>query len=101
RRLAPPARPARAQKVLVDTPDVDSTELANRDKLLRLLPVADVVLYVGSQEKYHDQIVWEIFNQQRKRRAFAFILNKWDRCVNTSGTGVLPDADLLHDLESE
>ena len=27
----------------------------------RMLPVADVVLYVGSQEKYHDQIVWDLF----------------------------------------
>src|SRR5262245_2178768 len=34
-------------KVLVDTPDLDSNEPANRVKLEELLPVADVVLYVG------------------------------------------------------
>src|SRR3954447_15756575 len=72
-------RPALAQKILVDTPDVDSNDLTNREKLVKLLPVADVVLYVGSQEKYHDRIVWDLFLQQRKRRAFAFVLNKWDR----------------------
>lgn len=100
-RLVSHDRPALEQKVLVDTPDVDSNDLTNRDKLLRLLPVADVVLYVGSQEKYHDQLVWELFLQQRKRRAFAFVLNKWDRCLHTAATGMRPDEDLLHDLESE
>lgn len=88
------------QKVLVDTPDVDSNDLANRDKLVELLPVADLVLYVGSQEKYHDQIGWELFKQHRHRRAFAFVLNKWDRCVD-AGAGLRPDQDLLNDLAAE
>jgi hypothetical protein len=99
-RLAAHDRPELRHKVLVDTPDLDSNDLANRDKLHRLLPVADVVLYVGSQEKYHDQLGWELFLQQRRRRAFAFVLNKWDRCLRGGG-GVRPDADLLADLQSE
>src|SRR5437868_2969093 len=33
------------QKVLVDTPDLDSNEPENRAKLEQLLPIADVVLY--------------------------------------------------------
>ena len=53
-RLVPHDRPALAQKILVDTPDLDSNDLSNREKLFHVLPVADVVLYVGSQEKYHD-----------------------------------------------
>ncbi len=89
-----------AQKVIVDTPDLDSNDLSNREKLHRLLPVADVVLYVGSQEKYHDQLGWELFLEQRKRRAFAFVLNKWDRCLHGDG-GVRPDDDLVRDLQSE
>jgi hypothetical protein len=100
-RLAPHDRPALQQKVLVDTPDIDSNDLANRDKLLHLLPIADVVLYVGSQEKYHDQLGWELFLQQRRRRAFAFVLNKWDRCLHGAASGVRPDEDLLHDLQLE
>jgi energy-coupling factor transporter ATP-binding protein EcfA2 len=87
-------------KVIVDTPDVDSNDLANREKLKELLPVADVVLYVGSQEKYHDQLVWELFKEQRQRRAFAFVLNKWDRCTD-AGAGLRPDEDLLRDLKAE
>src|SRR5262249_49353822 len=100
-RLVPHDRPALEHKILVDTPDLGSNDLANRDKLLRLLPVADVVLYVGSQEKYHDKLGWELFLQQRKRRAFAFVLNKWDRCLHAGADGVRPDADLLRDLEAE
>jgi len=100
-RLAPHDRPSLEQKVLVDTPDLDSNDLSNRDKLVRLLPVADIVLYVGSQEKYHDRLGWELFLQQRQRRAFAFVLNKWDRCLHQSNSGVRPDEDLLRDLQEE
>jgi hypothetical protein len=90
-------------KVLVDTPDLDSNEAANRAKLEQLLPVADVVLYVGSQEKYHDQIGWDLFRKQRRRRAFAFVLNKWDRCLHAEpgAVGTRPDEDLLRDLHGE
>ena len=67
-----------------------------------------MVLYVGSQEKYHDQIGWELFQKQRQRRAFAFVLNKWDRCLHgeprasaTGGVSIRPDEDLLRDLNAE
>lgn len=99
-RLVPHARPELAQKVLVDTPDLDSNDLANRETLARLLHLADVVLYVGSQEKYHDQLGWDLFRSTRQRRAFAFVLNKWDRCLH-SESGRRPDMDLLRDLADE
>src|SRR5205823_14556278 len=99
-RLVPHDRPALEHKILVDTPDLDSNDLSNREKLMRILPVADVVLYVGSQEKYHDKLGWEVFLQHRKRRAFAFVMNKWDRCVQGNGA-LRPDLDLLHDLREE
>ena len=100
-RLVQHDREALAQKVIVDTPDLDSNDVANRERLREVLPVADVVLYVGSQEKYHDQIGWELFKEQRTRRAFAFVLNKWDRCAQEGSTGVRPDEDLLSDLHAE
>jgi hypothetical protein len=100
-RLVQHDRPALEQKILVDTPDLDSNDLANREKLRQLLPVADIVLYVGSQEKYHDRLGWELFLQHRHRRAFAFVLNKWDRCVVAGATGLRPDEDLLQDLRGE
>jgi energy-coupling factor transporter ATP-binding protein EcfA2 len=99
-RLTQHDREGLLQKVIVDTPDLDSNDLVNREKLLALLPVADIVLYVGSQEKYHDRLGWELFKEQRRRRAFAFVLNKWDRCV-TGESGLRPDEDLLADLKDE
>jgi hypothetical protein len=98
-RLVPHDRIALEQKIIVDTPDLDSNDLSNRDKLAQVLPVADIVLYVGSQEKYHDRLGWELFLQQRRRHAFAFVLNKWDRCLHPSTTGIRPDEDLLRDLK--
>jgi energy-coupling factor transporter ATP-binding protein EcfA2 len=100
-RLAPHDRSALEQKVIVDTPDLDSNDPSNREKLLHLLPVADIVLYVGSQEKYHDRLGWDLFLQQRRRRAFAFVLNKWDRCQAALAGGVRPDEDLLGDLQQQ
>lgn len=100
-RLAPHDRKNLEHKIIVDTPDLDSNDLSNREKLKQILPVADIVLYVGSQEKYHDKLGWELFLQQRSRRAFAFVLNKWDRCLHGSGTGMRPDEDLIRDLKSE
>jgi len=100
-RLVQHDRESLAQKVLVDTPDLDSNDLANREKLIAILPVADIVLYVGSQEKYHDQIGWDLFKQQRRRRAFAFVLNKWDRCLHAGASGLRPDEDLMRDLTAE
>jgi hypothetical protein len=99
-RLMPHNRAELAQKILVDTPDLDSNDIANRQTLERLLEVADVVLYVGSQEKYHDKLGWDLFREVRQRRAFAFVLNKWDRCVHVE-TGQRPDDDLLRDLQEE
>jgi hypothetical protein len=100
-RLVQHDRDALSQKVIVDTPDLDSNDLTNRDKLVDLLPVSDVILYVGSQEKYHDRLGWELFKEQRRRRAFAFVLNKWDRCVQDGAVGLRPDEDLLADLKQE
>ncbi len=99
-RLAQHDRIGLEQKIIVDTPDLDSNDIANREKLKALLPVADIVLYVGSQEKYHDKLGWDLFKDQRQRRAFAFVLNKWDRCV-TGESGLRPDEDLLKDLAAE
>jgi hypothetical protein len=100
-RLAQHSRAALMHKIIVDTPDLDSNDLSNREKLAQILPVADVVLYVGSQEKYHDKLGWELFLQQRRRRAFAFVLNKWDRCLHAFTSGIRPDEDLIRDLKSE
>ena len=40
-------------------------------------------------------------SEQRQRRAFAFVLNKWDRCIHAGASGLRPDEDLLQDLQAE
>lgn len=100
--LVPHDRPTLENKILVDTPDLDSNEPANRKRLEAVLAVADLVVYVGSQEKYHDKLGWELFRKHRPRRGFAFVLNKWDRCQSgLHGGGMRPDEDLLQDLQRE
>src|SRR5262249_32065607 len=48
-----------------------------------------------------DRLGWDLFLEQRKRRAFAFVLNKWDRCLHAGASGLRPHEDLLRDLEDE
>lgn len=88
-------------KVIVDAPDLDSRETENYRRLRSILPYADIVLYIGSSEKYHDRIGWELFREFSGRKAFAFVLNRWDECVGREQTGERPDLDWLRDLERE
>ena len=101
-RLVPHDRPSLQQKVIVDTPDLDSNDLANREKLKALLPVADIVLYVGSQEKYHDQLGWDLFKEQRQAAGVRVRAEQVGPLpASPDATGLRPDEDLLGDLKDE
>jgi energy-coupling factor transporter ATP-binding protein EcfA2 len=94
------ARDGLRRKLIVDTPDMDGAIPEHRDRLRAILPVADAVLYVGSQEKYHDRAVWEILLENRGSRGFAFLLNKWDRCDPAGvGAGKSPLEDFRSSLK--
>lgn len=99
-RSVPHQRPELRCKVLIDTPDMDGAVVEHHARLREILPAADVVLYVGSSEKYHDRAAWEILLEQSSTRGFAFVLNKWDRCLAAydESTGTPPDEDFLHSL---
>jgi energy-coupling factor transporter ATP-binding protein EcfA2 len=99
-RSAPHERPELRFKVLIDTPDMDGAIVEHHARLREILPAADVVLYVGSGEKYHDRAAWEILLEQSSTRGFAFVLNKWDRCLaaHDESTGAPPDEDFLLSL---
>jgi len=58
---------ARQGVVLVDAPDFDSVELANRELALELLEVADLVVIVTTATRYADQVPWEILARARQR----------------------------------
>jgi energy-coupling factor transporter ATP-binding protein EcfA2 len=90
------------QKVLVDTPDIDSA-LRNHARLTgEIVHCADIVLFVTSPEKYKvgQSLSW--IGQQREQRALAFVINKWDReslgpqraardCIERDFRGVLDE----------
>ncbi len=53
--------------VLVDSPDFDSVELANRDLALDLLEEADLVIFVTTVTRYADQVPWQVLERARQR----------------------------------
>lgn len=67
------------RKVLVDTPDIDSVVLQHRALTEALVHAADIVLFVTTPEKYKNMQAAQWVSDQRRRRAMAFVLNKWDR----------------------
>lgn len=88
-------------KILVDTPDIDGAVLEHHERLKQILPVADAILYVGSAEKYHDRAAWQLLLDHAPTRGFAFVLNKWDRCLaaHDERTGRAPDEDFRRSLQ--
>ncbi|MFP5213237.1 MAG: hypothetical protein ACLGPL_07645, partial [Acidobacteriota bacterium] len=71
------ARSELAHLVLVDTPDVDSLETANRDMVEDLYLLADVVVFVTSQEKYADDVPFRfLLRIHRDGKPCFTVLNK-------------------------
>jgi energy-coupling factor transporter ATP-binding protein EcfA2 len=58
---------ARRSLVVVDAPDFDSVELANRDLAMELLEVADLVIFVTTATRYADQVPWDVLARARER----------------------------------
>jgi hypothetical protein len=70
-------RDALAHLVLVDTPDLDSVALGNRQIAEDLYLFADVVVFVTSQEKYADHVPYHFLRRvQKDGKLFFLLLNK-------------------------
>lgn len=52
---------------LVDTPDLDSVEVANRALAEELLAAADLCVFVTSAQRYADALPWEVLSGVRRR----------------------------------
>ena len=52
---------------IVDAPDFDSVEAANRERALGLLEMADLVIFVTTATRYADQVPWEVLARARAR----------------------------------
>lgn len=53
--------------MLVDAPDFDSVEHANRELAVELLEMADLVVFVTTVTRYADQVPWDILARVRQR----------------------------------
>ncbi|MFP7706804.1 dynamin family protein [Trueperella sp. LYQ141] len=89
-RAAPPL-------VLIDLPDVDSHELANREIAARLAACVDVVVWVLDPQKYADAVIHEEYLSQLSEHAEVTlaVLNHIDRLSASTREQVLGDARRL------
>ncbi|HBZ55617.1 MAG TPA: hypothetical protein DEO88_09440 [Syntrophobacteraceae bacterium] len=63
-----------AHLALVDTPDLDSVAVQNRQMAEDLYLLADAVVFVSSQEKYADQVPFRFLERIRRDRKLSFLL---------------------------
>ena len=64
---------------LLDAPDVDSVETANRELAGELLGAADLWLFVTTAARYADAVPWELLRSAAQRRAqVALVLDRVD-----------------------
>ncbi|MEJ2541765.1 MAG: ABC transporter [Gemmatimonadota bacterium] len=62
---------------LLDSPDIDSVEEANRTLAAQLLAAGDLWLFVTTAARYADAVPWEFLEQARARStALALVLNR-------------------------
>ncbi len=88
---------ARRGLVLVDAPDFDSVELANRALAVELLEAADLVIFVTTATRYADQVPWSVLDRARQRGVpLLAVLN---RLPPEAGDAAAVAADYRHLLE--
>ena len=85
---------------LLDAPDIDSVELANRSLASQLLAAADLWLFVTSAARYADQVPWDFLKQAAERSAAVAIV--LDRTAAEAIAEVAGDlARMLHDARAQ
>ncbi len=85
---------------LLDLPDADSVERANRARVDLVLPRVDAVCWVLDPEKYNDRVLHEEYLRPlaRHARRMVFVLNRIDRLGADTGAVV---ADVRRVLEAD
>ncbi len=62
---------------LIDAPDIDSVEVANRDLASQLLAAADLWLFVTTAVRYADAVPWEFLARAQERGIeLAIVINR-------------------------
>ncbi|WP_027370009.1 GTPase [Desulfovermiculus halophilus] len=92
--------PALESIVLADTPDLDSLVEEHRESALDILRMADVVIFVASQEKYADDVLYSMLLSLRSWGTdLHFVLNKADPPRGMDLAGLL--AEVTEALDPE
>ncbi|HEV8698487.1 MAG TPA: GTPase [Candidatus Limnocylindrales bacterium] len=80
---------------VIDLPDIDSVEALHRERVERLLPRVDAVIWVTDPEKYHDAVLYDDFLRQWMPRLDrqAIVLNKSDRLGHDAVTSLRRDLE--------
>lgn len=103
---APPSEPSRTLRLvpsdalpkglaLLDAPDIDSVDTANRELAAQLLGAADLWLFVTTSARYADAVPWDLLLQAAARKAqVAMVLDRVD-------PGAEATADDLRDMMVE
>ncbi|WP_392507331.1 dynamin family protein [Naumannella halotolerans] len=97
-RLAPfPAMPPGL--ALLDAPDIDSVETANRELAGQLLAAADLWLFVTTAARYADAVPWELLGDAARRHAqIALVIDRVDPGSELAVVGDLRRMMDAHDL---
>lgn len=62
---------------ILDAPDIDSVEVANRDLAAQLLAAADLWLFTTTAMRYADAVPWDFLRQARDRgTSLAVVINR-------------------------
>ncbi|HET8785603.1 MAG TPA: GTPase, partial [Candidatus Limnocylindrales bacterium] len=78
--------------VLVDAPDIDSIEHANRELTDRLIEAADLALFVTTATRYADRVPWGVLERVRERGLPLLVI------VNRMPPDASDGADILADV---
>lgn len=78
--------------VLVDAPDIDSVEHANRELADRLVEAADLCLFVTTATRYADRVPWAVLGRVRDRGLPLQVI------VNRLPADATDQADVLQDV---
>lgn len=89
--------PILSRVTLIDTPDIDSTNMANHHIAQRVLATADIIVFVASALRYADLVPWQLLRQAQDRGIpVIHVLNR----ISTSSTGAANDMRRLLRSES-
>lgn len=89
--LVPHDRPELRYKVIVDTPDLDSLVTENRETAKAILKAAQLVVYVLTPERYHEERLWSIIHEEFHHSTALAVLNKADLVSGREAAGILDD----------